>query len=143
MDHEQLVRLARLLSIRDTWTDPEAVKEAQGRLANALNKHPKAEKKGNEFDFIINDRYTYHRLEDFRSTEAKARYEHYAQLEEGYRQLAQKLEDLRQQYAQADKNKQQSMTVSILDLEKRVFELSAQVEQAAIQVRNLEIQNLK
>lgn len=143
MDHEQLVRLARLLSIRDTWTDPEAVKEAQGRLANALNKHPKAEKKGYEFDFIINDRYTYHRLEDFRSAEAKARYEHYAQLEEGYRQLAQKLEDLRQQYAQADKNKQQSMTVSILDLEKRVLELSAQVEQAAIQVRNLEIQNLK
>ncbi len=143
MEREQLIRLARLLSIRDTWTDSEAVKGAQGRLANVLGKHPKAEKKGNDFDFIINDRYTYHHLEDFRSAEAKTQYEHYTQLKESYRQLTQKLENLRQQYAQADKGKQQTMAVSIIDLEKRIRELSAQIEQTAIQVRNLEIQNLK
>lgn len=142
MDHEQLVRLARLLSIRDTWTDPEAVKAAQERLAHAGTR-PKTGKKGNDFDFIINDRYTYHRLSDFRSEEAKARYKQYDQLENDYRHLCEKLESLRQQYAQADKGGREQLSVSILDLEKRVRQLSAQVEQSARQVRNTEIQHLK
>ncbi len=143
MEREQLIRLARLLSIRDTWNDEATVNAARGRLAHATDSKQATEKPNEGPGFIVDDRHTYRHPEDFRSPEAKKLYVEYCQQEESHEAQCKKLEGLRQQYASADKDGQAKMAVSILDLEKRVRQMAAELAQKANQIRNLEIQTLK
>lgn len=142
MDSKKLIRLAQLHSIEDTWTDKEAVHAAKERLKNALNAKPKTAK-SYDFGFIIDDHSTYHQLSDFHSPQAKALFGKYRQLEKSYEQQSDKLEDMRSRYARAGKDEKAKMSDSILDLEKRVSKLSAEMEQAAIEIRHLEKQTIK
>ena len=139
LDLQKIVALAQLSSIKESWTDMDAVKAAQKRLQDAgvANESRQTAPKY-DFRFIIDDSRTYYRLDDFRSPQAQALYKEYSQLEKGYWQQLHKLEDMRSEYANADKNKKQNMSAAILDLEQRVLQLSKEMEQAAIQVRNTE-----
>ena len=84
-----------------------------------------------------------YQLDDFRSPQAKALYGKYNQLEQSHKQLQEKLEDMRSEYSRADKQEKDKMSAAILDLEQRVRQLSTEMEQTAIQVRNLEKQATK
>ena len=75
--------------------------------------------------------------------QAKASYGKYNQLEQSYKQLQEKLEDMRSEYSRANKQEKDKMSAAILDLEQRVRQLSTEMEQTAIQVRNLEKQATK
>ena len=86
---------------------------------------------------------TYYRLADFHSPQAKTLFSKYSQLEKSYKQQSAKLEEMRSWYAHASKDEKSKMSAAILDLEKRVQQLSAEVEQTAIQIRNLEKQTIK
>jgi len=70
-------------------------------------------------------------------------YGKYNQLEQSYKQLREKLEDMRSEYSRANKQEKDKMSAAILDLEQRVRQLSTEMEQTAIQVRNLEKQATK
>ena len=142
MDPDKMISLAQLHSIKDTWTDTDAVKAAQERLRTAANAKPRTTKK-HDFQFIIDDHSTYYQLDDFRSPQAKASYGKYNQLEQSYKQLQEKLEDMRSEYSRANKQEKDKMSAAILDLEQRVRQLSTEMEQTAIQVRNLEKQATK
>ena len=142
MDPDKMISLAQLHSIKDTWTDTDAVKGARERLRTAANAKPQTTKK-HDFQFIIDDHSTYYQLDDFRSPQAKALYGKYNQLEQSYKQLQEKLEDMRSEYSRADKQEKDKMSAAILDLEQRVRQLSTEMEQTAIQVRNLEKQATK
>lgn len=142
MDTKKIIQLAQLHSIKDTWKDKEAVKAAKERLQNVLNAKPQAEK-SYDFEFIIDDHTTYYRLADFHSPQAKTLFSKYSQLEKSYKQQSAKLEEMRSWYAHASKDEKSKMSAAILDLEKRVQQLSAEVEQTAIQIRNLEKQTIK
>lgn len=137
MDPDKMISLAQLHSIKDTWTDTDAVKGARERLWTAANAKPRTTKK-HDFQFIIDDHSTYYQLDDFRSPQAKASYGKYNQLEQSYKQLQEKLEDMRSEYSRANKQEKDKMSAAILDLEQRVRQLSTEMEQTAIQVRNLE-----
>lgn len=137
-----MISLAQLHSIKDTWTDTDAVKGARERLRTAANAKPRTTKK-HDFQFIIDDHSTYYQLDDFRSPQAKASYGKYNQLEQSYKQLQEKLEDMRSEYSRANKQEKDKMSAAILDLEQRVRQLSTEMEQTAIQVRNLEKQATK
>ena len=139
MDPDKMISLAQLHSIKDTWTDTDAVEAAQERLRTAANAKPQTTKK-HDFQFIIDDHSTYYQLDDFRSPQAKASYGKYNQLEQSYKQLQEKLEDMRSEYSRANKQEKDKMSAAILDLEQRVRQLSTEMEQTAIQVRNLEKQ---
>jgi outer membrane murein-binding lipoprotein Lpp len=142
MDPDKMISLAQLHSIKDTWTDTDAVKGARERLRTAANAKPQTTKK-HDFQFIIDDHSTYYQLDDFRSPQAKASYGKYNQLEQSYKQLQEKLEDMRSEYSRANKQEKDKMSAAILDLEQRVRQLSTEMEQTAIQMRNLEKQATK
>lgn len=132
MDPDKMISLAQLHSIKDTWTDTDAVKAARERLRTAANAKPRTTKK-HDFQFVIDDHSTYYQLDDFRSPQAKASYGKYNQLEQSHKQLQEKLEDMRSEYSRADKQEKDKMSAAILDLEQRVRQLSTEMEQTAIQ----------
>ncbi|MCD8031446.1 MAG: tetratricopeptide repeat protein [Bacteroides sp.] len=142
MDEEELQRIARLVSIEDTWDDEEEVEEAKERLADALNTQPK-EQKVYDFTFIINDEKTYHSWNDFTSQEALKRFRTYQLLEKDLREQENKLQQQREQYTHANKQQQLQLSGAILDLEKRVRQMTEQLWAQGMEVRNLEIKNIK
>ena len=142
MDKNKLIKLARLHSIRDTWTDESLVTDARKRLREIMQEKPET-KKHHEFEFVIDDRNTYHYAADFRSPQAKAQFKKYLQLEESYNQQLGKLENMRTQYSRVNQNEKNKMAPAILDLEKRVQQLVTEIDRAAIQVRKLEKQIIK
>lgn len=139
MDKQKLVRLASLHAIKDTWRDMEAVKDAKARLKSSMQEE-KEVKKGYDFSFIIDDNTTYHKLADFRSPQAKALYEKYAQLEKSYKQQSNKLDGQRTWYARAQEKDRVKMNAAILDLEAHVLQLAKELEQTCIEIRRLEKQ---
>ena len=142
MEPDKLIALAQLHSIKDTWTDTNAVKTAQERLQKTAFEKPEATPK-HDFELIIDDYTTYYRSDDFRSPQAKALYDRYSQLERSYKQQQEKLEKMRSEYSDAPKEKKAGMSAAILDLERRVQQLSAELEQTIVKVRNTEKQTIK
>lgn len=139
MEESTLISLAQLRSIKETWKETETVEAARKRLQQMDSTKPTTAPK-HDFRFVIDDHSTYHKLDDFRSQQAKALFQKYSQLEKSCRQRQEKLEGLRNQYAQADKNGKQRMAAGILDLEKRVQQLHIELEETAIQIRRSEKQ---
>lgn len=142
MEAQKMIQLAQLHSIKDTWTDMEVVQTARERLEKAASERPLTTKKY-DFMFIIDDNTNYYHLDDFRSPQAKALYGKYSQLEKGYKQQTDKLKEMRTEYASAGRDEKSRMSPAILDLEQRVRQMSAEIEQTAIQIRNLEKQAIK
>lgn len=141
-ESKKLLQLAKLHSIQETWTDKQTVEEARQRLLNVLNMQPTVEKRP-AFEFIVNDRYTYHRLSDFHSENAKQAFNNYTLLKKSDSQLKRKLATLRSDYLEANETDKKKLTPVILDLEKRIEQLETEKQQAAMQVRQLELQSRK
>jgi len=95
-----------------------------------------------EFTFIVNDRFTYHKFEDFRSKQASNRYRQLRQKQEDLKELSQSLAEKRTLYSFESSAGKEKLAPSILDLEKRIPQLEAEIEELTIEVRNLEIQQL-
>lgn len=142
MDQKKIVRLAQLHSLKETWTDPNAVSDARQRLQAATNEKPQA-KRTYDFEFIIDDSRTYHQLSDFQSPQAKDLFNKFRQQEKNLKQQLNKLERQRSSYSRAQPDDKAKLAPAILDLEKRIRSLSDEVERAAIKVRNTEKQTLK
>lgn len=142
MDPQQMIALAKLQSLRSTWKDKQVVTDARQRLEAAINHKPQ-ERQVSDFDFIIDDQRTYHQLSDFRSPQAKDLFRKYQQQEKAYNQQDAKLDTQRQAYAKAGKEEKAKLAPSILDLEKRIQQMEAELDALAIQVRNTEKQLIK
>lgn len=141
MDPKKMVQLAELHSIKDTWTDANAVKAAKERLKSIGSEKLQAKK--SDFEFIVDDHTTYYQLSDFRSPQAKALFGKYSQLEKSCKQQSGKLEDMRTWYSSASAEEKTKMSAAIIDLEKHLQQLSAEMKEVAIQIRNLEKQTIK
>lgn len=142
MDPKQIVRLAEIHSLKDTWKNKNEVAQARQRLEAAINHKPQ-EQRTVDFEFIINDNATYYDLNDFKSPKAKELFLKYQQLEKDYQQQKNKLDEQRQLYVTASKEEKTKMAPAILDLEKRVQQMAQEVDTQAINIRNTEIQNIK
>lgn len=142
MPPKQMITLAQLHSLRDTWKDQQVVADARQRLKAAVNHKPQ-ERKVSDFDFVIDDQRTYHLLGDFRSPQAKELFQKHKQLESACNQQETKLEALRQAYAKAGKDEKAKMAPSMLDLEKRIQQMWSELDAQAIQVRNTEKKQIK
>ena len=137
-DKETLRSLASLRGISLTWTDKTLVDEARQRL-DAVAEGGKREKKPtHDFEFIINDQYTYHQASDFRSPQAKALFDQYRRLEQTLRLQREKLDKARQKYAAAGTKERNDMAPAVLDLERHVLKLGQDREQAVRAVRKAE-----
>lgn len=139
MEQQQLIRLAQIHSLKETWKDQQAVGEALQRLETAINHKPK-ERRVTEFEFVIDDQTTYYLMSDFKSAKAKSLFQRYWQLEKDYYQQEEKLKGLRQQYAGANQEGKEKMAPAILDLEKRVLQMYEELNTLEVNVRNAEKQ---
>lgn len=137
MEQEQIIRLAQIHSLKESWKDQQMVSEALQRLKAAITHKPQ-ERRAMDFEFIIDDNTTYYFLSDFKSAKAKQLYQQYQQMEKDFVQQEEKLKNLRQQYAAANKQGKEKMAPAILDLEKRVLQMSGELDALGINVRNAE-----
>ncbi|MEG1400792.1 tetratricopeptide repeat protein [Bacteroides sp.] len=137
--HEQMVSLAQLRSLKDTWKDKTEVQEALQRLESAINHKPQ-ERQVYDFVFVIDDQRTYHQLSDFRSKQAQEQFQLYQRMEKDFKQQESKLDQQRQAYTKGNKEAKAKLTPAILDLEKRVRQMSLELDEQAIKVRSIEKQ---
>lgn len=135
---KKLIRLASLRTIKETWTDNNAVAEARQRLQTATHEQPEEENK-HEFEFVIDDSHTYHHADDFRSAEAKGTFEKYRTLEIRLVQARHKLANSRSEYMRTTESEKKRMTPAMLDLEKRIELLTEEMNQTAMLIRKQEI----
>lgn len=137
MEPRQIIGLAQIHSLKDTWKNQDIVDEALQRLESAI-KHKPQERRAVDFEFVIDDNKTYYLLSDFKSAKAKQLFQRYQQMEKDYRQQEEKLDNLRKQYANATKQTKDKMAPAILDLEKRILQMSGELAAMEVTVRNTE-----
>ena len=133
---QQLIGLAKLRSIRDTWTDMAEVNAALRRMKPTTDDTPQARR---DFEFVIDDQHCYYSLADFRSQAARQLFQKYRQAADSYEQQRAKLDKYRSRYNTASAENRTRMQAAILDLEKQVRQLFNQKEQLAKRTRNEEI----
>ena len=136
-----IIDAATLRNIRTTWTDMNEVDAALLRLEKVRNEEV-AEIQINDFHFIINDQLTYHSWSDFHSKEAKNKYQELIQKEKDLSFLEYTLQTKRGEYASGNESERKELAPSILDLEKRIPQLMAEIEHLTKEVHKLEIETL-
>lgn len=133
-DPARLRSLAALHALRDTWDNPDEAAEARERLAH-LGQTPADgadTSRRPDFTFVVDDRRTYHAESDFRSPQALALYRQCLDTQKTLRRQRIRLDDLRDDYAQASPDERTRLAPAILDLEKNLLRL----EQEAVKLEN-------
>lgn len=142
MEPEKLRSLARLHSIKDTWNDAGMVASARERLVQVQNALQEGKKPvHHDFEFIVDDKHTYYQQKDFRSSQAWHLYLQYQEKDKSYQLQRGKLEALRLQYSHTAPASQSELAPAIIDLEKRLKQMSMELHQTAIRIRQLEKNN--
>lgn len=133
-DTEQLASLARIDSLRETWTDAALVLQATARLDSLRSAKPLKPKTAKPVaPFIVSPTLVYHSAADFRSSDARGRYTYYLEgrtdLDRKQRQLA----ALRQTWRPGQDG------TAILNLEQEVAQLADDLTQQEYEIRQLEL----
>lgn len=118
---ERLRALSAINSIRDTWTDRNAVAEAQKRIREMQEGQMQSRTK--DFEFVVNDRLTYTSLSHFRDASVRQMAEQWLKNSKTLQDNRQRLADMRRRYADAAPAQKSRMATQLLALE-------ADVEQA-------------
>ena len=136
---QQLRSLARLNSIRDTWTQPEKVKAAQQRLADLRAGKGDTTPATPDFTFVIDDKRIYTSIDDFNSPAAKQEMKKWLQLRNSVQTDSELLNRLRENYAEADAKQRSQLARTINRLEATFYPQQQQLRQLAKDIRNAEI----
>lgn len=126
---ERINSLSRINSIRDTWTDQNAVAEALKRKQSLQEGEKQAYKK--DFEFVVNDRLTYTTLSHFKDANARKMAEQWLKKKETLATDSKILASMREQYAKATASEKNRLATRLLALE-------ADVEQAVSDLHSLE-----
>lgn len=141
-DPSLLTNLAMLNGIRHTWNDADKVRIAKQQLAQMMYGGNEAQKKG-DFCFVVDDNAIYHTLADFRSDDARKKYQLLQQKEKDLEAMTEALADIRAKYASGNHDMKSKLAPAILDQEKRAKELSEEITHLTLDIRNTEICTLK
>ncbi len=117
LGRDTLVSLAAIHSIRDTWTDETAVKEALGRL-KPLRSTARTIRKA-DFRFVVNDLIVYTDLSQFRQAESKKLAAQWVSRTKELEKVSQQLDTLRKQYSAADATTRTKLKSQLLSLEQQ------------------------
>lgn len=132
-NHDIIARHARISSIKDTWTDNEDLVRSARQSLTLKQNVVKENKEKYDFDFLINDNYTYHYVKDFKNPEAKAKFLQYQKKADELTNLYSTLSQLR------ESAKGETIRTQILQLESHISALNAEVHLLAKQTRQLEL----
>lgn len=133
---DTLVALANINSIRDTWTNKEAVTKALKRLEN-INQN---NKKNNTIDFVfvVNDNIRYTKLNQFRHTQSQPLAKKWLAIIGEIEKMYNELDSLRLQYRLAKSNEKSQLGNRILKLEKKYEQALAEKHQLEKDIRTYE-----
>lgn len=131
---------ARLSSIKDTW---RAGRNYTDLIAKARQETIREAPQRIDFTFVINDKYTYHKLSDFKNTSARNMYSDFSRKQKELQQLEKDLDLRREEYSKASSGQKNTLTNQILSLEKKQSQLYDEIAHLEILVRNEEIKSLK
>ncbi|MDH6353842.1 tetratricopeptide (TPR) repeat protein [Dysgonomonas sp. PH5-45] len=131
---------ARIGSIKDSWERGADYSKliALARKAPAVKTEEKK-----DFEFIVNDKYTYYTLKDFRNPSARSTYQKVNSLQKELAKLEDALTKQRNIYANASANDKRSLSTEILRMEKEQERIYTETQKLETTARNEEIKALK
>ena len=132
-----LRQMARIHSIRDTWSNNEAVNAALFRLRETSKSQQTIVTSG--IAFIVTDNIVYYKRSDFKNDIAQKRYESWLYIKEQLQKTRTTLDNMRREYHGADATRRTEMREDILALEKSEEELLEQVRQLEKEIRKAEL----
>lgn len=135
-DDQYIANRAKISAIKDSWK-PGVNYSKQIALARQSIKKEVAVI--NDFEFVINDRYTYVKFSDFKNSQALNSFKQSIDLKKNLIGLNSRLQDLRDSYRD---NKTPAKANEILELEQRVLRMDREIKQLEISARNQEISSL-
>lgn len=138
-DINSLAQRAKISSIKDSWRQDI---DYSTLIDKASSIGVSDEVKSFDFEFVINDDNTYHQISDFKSFSARELFIRAQDVQKELRELENKLDEMRQQYAQSSSDKNSKLGQEILFTEKRVSELFDQWKTTEVMARNEEIRHI-
>ena len=139
LGEEKLRSLAKINSIRDSWTNPALVKEAQKRLNETRNAREEQHKK-RDFEFVLNDQHTYYTLSDFKKPRAKEKVQWWLENKKDLRSRSQELERLRARYMSGTDTQKAQMAPQIRLNEEKLEQIEAEIHSLEKEIRKLELE---
>jgi tetratricopeptide (TPR) repeat protein len=131
---------AALTCIASTWREDADYTELV-RLARQGPNRKQAERE-KEFTFIVNDRTTYHTLDEITSDGTKTLYVQYLEKVKQTDLLKKKLEDLREAYRKGDPAKRKQLSPAIIGGENELYTLMEEAREQEKKARNAENRRL-
>lgn len=138
-DEEILANRAKISSIQDSWRTDKDYSSLRDIASKRSNKTTDTSA---DFDFVINDAYTYHQLSDFKSLSAREYFIRARDAKREFEELSKQLDEKREQYAASSSTINSSLGAEILFMEKRVSELFDQWKATETIARNEEIRHI-
>ena len=135
---EKLRNLAKINSIKDTWTNPAAVKEAQARLAETRSAKESQQQK-RDFEFILNDQRTCYTLSDFRNPEARKKVQWWMETKKDLASRTTELARLRERYAAAAEGQKAQFAPQIRLNEEKIEQMQQDLHNQEKEIRNIEL----
>lgn len=138
---EQLKQLSELHSISMTWTDESSRKHALEQLAEIAKRKHSVQKK-NDFTFVINDKYTYTTLTDFKSADAAEKYARLNDILRKKAKLDNSMELARDAYPNAKPQQQEQYREQLLAAEKQSQRYETEIAVLTKEIRSIELKKL-
>lgn len=136
---EKLRNLAKINSIKDTWINPAAVKEAQKRLADTRNAK-EGEKLKHDFVFVLNDLHTYYTLSDFKKPKAKEKAQWWLESQKDLQARSQELDRLRARYVSGTDTQKAQIAPQIRLNEEKLEQIESDMRDLEKEIRKLELE---
>lgn len=136
---DSLANRAKINSIKETWRENIDYSDLRNKASTIGVREDVKEK---DFDFVINDDYTYHHLADFKSFSARELYVRAIEAERKLEETREELAIKRAQYTAASSSNKSSLATDILRMEKMVSELYDQWRITKVMARNEEIRHI-
>ena len=138
---EQLKQLSELHSISMTWTDESSRKHALEQLAEIAKRKHSVQKK-NDFTFVINDKYTYTTLTDFKSADAAEKYARLNDILRKKAKLDNSMELARDAYPNAKPQQQEQYREQLLAAEKQSQRYETEIAVLTKEIRSIELKKV-
>lgn len=135
---QKLASLARIASIKDTWTDMNAVTAARKRLAEA-RKGTKDETGNRDFTFVVNDNKTCYTLAHFKNGQARSKAKVWAETQKEYNAKCQELSMLRDKYASMGDAQRTQIAAQIRLTETNLVRIEQDMLALEKEIRRLEL----
>ena len=135
---EKLRNLAKINSIKDTWSNTAVVKEARARLEERRNaKESKQQKR--DFEFVLNDQRTCYTLSDFKNAEAKQKVQWWVETKKDIVSRTTELNRLRERYAAAAENQKAQFAAQIRLNEEKFEQMQQDLHNQEKEIRRIEL----